>query len=153
MAYGRKGKKRAAPFSLRLTFEERAQIEKNAGTMPVGAYIKSLLLADDAPKYRKRRKSPVADQAALAQVLACLGATRIASNLNQLAHATNIGSFYFDEDTKRAIREACNDVRIMRQLLMEALGRLDPNEERPRQSVSQSFQRVSPHYARPSLNP
>ena len=40
--------KREAPFSLRLTFEERAQIEANAGSMPVGAYIKSLLLADDA---------------------------------------------------------------------------------------------------------
>lgn len=111
--------------------------------MPVGAYIKSLLLAEDAPKYRKRRKSPVEDQAALAQALACLGASRIANNLNQLARATNIGSFYFDEDTKRMIREACHDVRIMRQLLMEALGRLDPNEERPRQSVSQSFQRAS----------
>lgn len=135
--------KRRAPFSLRLTFEERAQIEANAGSMPVGAYIKSLLLADDAPKYRKRRKSPVVDQAALAQVLACLGATRIANNLNQLAHATNLGSFYFDADTKRAIREACDDVRIMRQLLMEALGQLDPNEARPPQSVSQSFQRVA----------
>lgn len=135
--------KRAAPFSLRLTFEERAQVERNAGSMPVGAYIKSLLLADDAPKYRQRRKSPVADHAALAQVLACLGATRIANNLNQLAHATNLGSFYFDDDTKRAIRSACDDVRIMRQLLMEALGRFDPSEPRPQQSVAQSFQRVA----------
>lgn len=149
MAYGQRGK-RAAPFSLRLTFEERAQIEKNAGSMPVGAYIKSLLLADDAPKYRARRKTPVADHAALAQVLACLGATRIANNLNQLAHATNIGSFYVDEDTKRAIREACNDVRIMRQLLMQALGRFDPHEKRPDESASQSFARAS---LRPGLRP
>lgn len=149
MAYGHRGK-RAAPFSLRLTFEERAQIEKNAGSMPVGAYIKSLLLAEDAPKYRARRKSPVADHAALAQVLACLGATRIANNLNQLAHATNVGSFYFDADTKRAIREACNDVRIMRQLLMQALGRFDQNEKRPDESTSQSFARAS---LRPGLRP
>lgn len=149
MAYGHRGK-RAAPFSLRLTFEERAQIEKNAGSMPVGAYIKSLLLAEDAPKYRARRKSPVADHAALAQVLACLGATRIANNLNQLAHSTNVGSFYFDADTKRAIREACNDVRIMRQLLMQALGRFDPNEKRPDESTSQSFARAS---LRPGLRP
>jgi hypothetical protein len=151
MAYGQKGK-RAAPFSLRLTFEERAQIEKNAGSMPVGAYIKSLLLADDAPKYRARRKTPVADHAALAQVLACLGATRIANNLNQLAHATHIGSFYFDEDTKRAIREACSDVHIMRQLLMQALGKFDPREERPSESTSQSFARATaPARTRPRL--
>lgn len=142
--------KRRAPFSLRLTFEERATIEANAGTMPVGAYIKSLLLAEDAPKYRARRKSPVTDHAALAQVLACLGATRIANNLNQLAHSTNVGSFYFDTDTKRAILEACNDVRIMRQLLMQALGRFDPNEKRPDESTSQSFARAS---LRPGLRP
>jgi hypothetical protein len=58
MAHGKNGK-RDAPFSLRLTFEERARIEAQAGEMPVGAYIKSLLLAEDAPKYRKRRRAPV----------------------------------------------------------------------------------------------
>jgi Bacterial mobilisation protein (MobC) len=142
--------KRPAPFSLRLTFEERAQIEANAGSMPVGAYIKSLLLADDAPKYRKRRSAPDVDQELLAQVLACLGATRIANNLNQLARATNIGSFYFDDDTKRMIREACNDVRIMRQLLMRALGMGETNETTPRQSPSQSFVRAA---VRPRLRP
>lgn len=136
-------RKRKAPFSLRLTFEERATIEANAGDLPVGAYIKSLLLAQDAPKYRKRRKAPVVDQEALAQVLACLGATRIANNLNQLAHATNVGSFYFDHDTKRVIAEACHDVRIMRQLLMQALGSFDPREEIPDQSTSQSFARAA----------
>ena len=150
MAYGHRGKKRAAPFSLRLTFEERAQIEANAGSMPVGAYIKSLLLADDAPKFRKRRSAPGADQELLAQVLACLGATRIANNLNQLARATNIGSIYFDEDTKRMIREACNDVRIMRQVLLRALGMADSNEATPRQSPSQSFVRAA---VRPRLRP
>ena len=142
--------KREAPFSLRLTFEERAQIEANAGTMPVGAYIKSLLLASDAPKYRKRRSAPGADQELLAQVLACLGATRIANNLNQLARATNIGSFYFDDDTKRMIRDACNDVHIMRQMLMRALGIGEANEATPRQSPSQSFVRAA---VRPRLRP
>ena len=150
MAYGHRGKKRAAPFSLRLTFEERAKIEANAGDMPVGAYIRSLLLADDAPKYRKRRNVPDVDLELLAQVLACLGATRIANNLNQLARATNIGSFYFDEDTKRMIREACNYMRIMRQMLMRALGMADNNEASPRQSPSQSFVRAA---VRPRLRP
>ena len=150
MAYGRRDKMRAAPFSLRLTFEERVQVERNAGSLPVGAYIKSLLLAGDAPKYRKRRSAPDVDQELLAQVLSCLGATRIANNLNQLARATNIGSFYFDEDTKRMIREACGDVRIMRQMLMRALGMSDTNEAAPRQSPSQSFVRAA---VRPRLRP
>lgn len=41
MAYGQRGK-REAPFSLRLTFEERTKLERNAGNMPVASYIKSL---------------------------------------------------------------------------------------------------------------
>lgn len=143
MKYGHRGRKRPAPFSLRLSFEERTQIEQNAGGMPVGAYIKSLLLSDDAPKYRERRKAPVADHAALAQVLACLGASRIANNLNQLARSTHVGSFYFDEDTKLLIASACHDVRIMRQLLMQALGHFDASETRPRESTSQSFTRAT----------
>ena len=135
--------KRPNPFSLRLTPHERHIIETNAGNMPVGAYIKSLLLADDAPKYRKKRKSFVEDKALLAQVLACLGASRLASNLNQLAKATNIGNFYFDHDTKHVIHQACHDVKIIRQLLMQALGLPLDDEKRPPESVSQTFARVS----------
>lgn len=135
--------KRTPPFSVRLTFEERAKIETNAGTMPVGAYIKSLLLADDAPRYRARVKSPVKDTQALAELLACLGSSRIANNLNQLAHAANIGNLYFDTDTKIQISQACSDVRIMRQLLMQALGMKLGDETRPKQSTSQSFARAS----------
>jgi hypothetical protein len=143
MAYGHNRGKRVAPFSLRLTFEERATIEANAGTMPVGAYIKSILLADDAPRYRARVKSPVKDTQALAELLACLGASRIANNLNQLAHAANLGNLYFDTDTKIQISQACSDVRIMRQLLMQALGMKLGEEPRPKQSTSQSFTRAS----------
>lgn len=140
MAHGKNGK-RDAPFSLRLTFEERARIEAQAGEMPVGAYIKSLLLAEDAPKYRKRRKPPVADRALLAQVLACLGSSRLASNLNQLAKATHVGNFYFDHDTKRSIKQACDDIRAMRILLMRALGQ-NTDEPKPAESPSQSFARA-----------
>lgn len=121
MAHGKRGK-RPPPFSLRLTFEERARIEAQAGDMPVGAYIKSLLLSEDAPRYRQRRKPPVADRALLAQVLACLGASRLASNLNQLAKATHVGNFYFDDDAKLSIKQASEDIAAIRQMLMLALG-------------------------------
>jgi hypothetical protein len=120
--YMREGEARQAPFSLRLTRDERETLESRAGTMPLGAYIKSVLFADDAPKYRARRKSPVADTKALADVLACLGASRIPNNLNQLAKAANTGSLYFDEETKRDLSRACDDIRVMRALLMTALG-------------------------------
>lgn len=135
--------KRTPPFSIRLTFEEKAKLERNAGTLGVSAYIKSVLFAEDAPRYRARAKSPVKDQQALAEVLACLGASRIANNLNQLAHAANLGNLYFDDPTRIAVNSACNDVRVMRQLLMKALGVEVASEPRPKQSTSQSFARAS----------
>jgi hypothetical protein len=39
----KQSKKREAPFSLRLSFEERAALRKAAGGVPLGAYIKAIL--------------------------------------------------------------------------------------------------------------
>lgn len=138
-SYGR----REAPFSLRLTFEERAKLERSAGSMPVSAYIKSLLFAEDAPHYRSRRKAPEADEKLLAEVLACVGASRIANNLNQLAKAANSGTLYFDNETKADIKRACDDIHMMRQLLMRALGVGADQAVRVKESVSQAFTRAA----------
>lgn len=141
--------KREAPFSLRLTLEERTRLRAAAGDLPIAAYIKSLLFADDAPAYRSRGKSPVKDHQALAEVLACLGASRIANNLNQLARAANSGSFYFDRETKVQINAACGDIQVMRQLLMTALGMQLGGEPIGSQSTSQGFARAAARTPRP----
>lgn len=135
--------KREAPFSLRLTVEERERLVRYAGSMPLAAYIKSLLFPDDAPRYRKARRSRAADEKALAELLAILGASRISNNLNQLAKAANSGNLYFDHDTKLAIKRACDDVANMRLLLMRALGISTRNENAPPESTSQSFTRAA----------
>lgn len=113
---------RLAPFSLRLTPAERSQLESQSGAMPLSAYIKSVVFAAEAPKYRKRRKPPVAEQQLLAEVLARLGQTRQASNLNQIAKHLNQGTLIvypeLEEDLKRAVAE----VAWIRATLMEALG-------------------------------
>lgn len=145
--YGRPEGKRAPPFSLRLTFEERTALEKAAGDLPVAAYIKSVLFGTERPR-ATRTRSPVKDRKALAEVLACLGATRIASNLNQLAKHANSGSFYFDREAKAQIGSACEDIRAMRQLLMAALGMKPGGEPPARQSTSQSFTRASADVSR-----
>jgi len=135
--------KREAPFSLRLSFEERVKLRHAAGDMPIAAYIKSLLFADNAPVYRTRGKTPVKDHKALAEVLACLGASRLSNNLNQLAKAANSGSLYFDRETKAQINAACGDIKVMRQLLMGALGMQLGGEPLGEQSTSQSFARAN----------
>lgn len=115
--------KKPSPFSLRLTFEERARLESEAGTLPLGAYIKlELLSGGEVPAHRLRPRRPLKDQEALGQLLALLGRARLANNLNQLAHAANTGSLPVTPDTLAAIREACAEVAFMRQELLRALG-------------------------------
>ncbi len=119
-----KNNKIPAPFSLRLTFEERAALEKEAGNKPLGAFIRSKLFrGSEAPrKQRTRSRKPLKDDKALAELLGKLGQSRLASNINQLAKASNTGSLPVTPDTEQALQNACNDVRVMRMLLMQALG-------------------------------
>jgi len=90
--------------------------------MPMASYIKSVLFAEDAPRYRARRKPPVQDQQALAELLATLGASRLPSNLNQIAKHLNQGTLPFDEDLNAELKQACIDVAYMRTELLKALG-------------------------------
>ena len=113
---------RLAPFSLRLTPEERSQLEAQAGAMPLSSYIKSVVFAAEAPKYRKRRKPPVAEQQLMAEVLARLGQTRQANNLNQIAKHLNQGTLIVDPELEEDLKRAVAEVAWMRMTLMEALG-------------------------------
>jgi hypothetical protein len=110
------------PFSLRLTFEERASLEQAAGDMPLGAYIRAEVLKAGTARRRRRYKRPVKDHQALGQLLGTLGDSRLANNLNQLAKAANTGSLAVTPETEKALREACAEIQQMRGLLMLALG-------------------------------
>ncbi len=119
-----KNNKIATPFSLRLTFDERAALEQSAGTRPLGAYIRSKLFGGkEAPRRKRTRtRKPLKDEKALGELLGKLGESRLASNINQLAKAANSGSLPVTPDTEKALQDACDDVRAMRILLMQALG-------------------------------
>lgn len=122
------GKPHTKPFSIRLTDEEKSLLLRRAGSMPLGAYARGLLLAHGelAPRPRQlRTKTPVKDHEALARVLATLGQSRIANNLNQLAKAVNVGTLPVTPETEQDIREACSAVAVMRRHLMNALGLID----------------------------
>ena len=116
-------KKRTPPFSLRLTFEQRARLEQEAAGSSLSAYIHERLFGAEAPPARRKRgKSPVRDQQAIAELLAKLGQSRLSSNLNQLARLANLGALPVTPDTETAIIEAADDIAAMRKLLIEALG-------------------------------
>lgn len=82
--------KRPPPFSLRLSEEERTRLIGEAKGAPLGAYIKAKVLGRTHPVRMRRTGLAIEDRQALAQVLALLGRSRLASNLNQLAHLAHI---------------------------------------------------------------
>ena len=46
----------------------------------------------------------------------------MAANLNQLAHAANIGALDCDEQVRDELIAACADIKALRQMLVAALG-------------------------------
>lgn len=110
------------PFSLRLTFEERALLERDAVGMSLGAYIQMRLFGENAAPRKTRGKTPVKDHEALGRVLGALGGSRLSQNLNQLAKAVNTGSLPVTPETEHDLKEACASVALIRAELMRALG-------------------------------
>jgi len=113
---------RPPPFSLRLTVEEREQLERDSAGMALGEYIRLRVFDDSAPKRRTRNKHPVKDHKLLARLLGELGRSKLANNLNQLAKTANSGSLPIDPETTKMLRIACSDIREMRRMLMKSLG-------------------------------
>lgn len=116
------GKRRAAPFSLRLTETEKARLREEAKGVPLGPYIKAKALGAPPPPSSRRTGLPVADGKALAQTLALLGRSHLSSNLNQLAKAVHFGILPVTPETEADLREACLAVLEIRRLLISALG-------------------------------
>jgi hypothetical protein len=118
----KKSKRRyTPPFSLRLTVEERKRLDELAGNQPLGSYIRNRLLGEQTEKRRKVKK-PTPDTALLALVLGEFGRSRLASNINQLAKAANIGTLDVTPETEREIVQACAEIQAIRTLLITALG-------------------------------
>lgn len=131
MAGPDRARPKTTPFSIRLTEDEKRLLMQRAGAMSLGAYLRNLVLEAGvrAPRPPARKpRSPVKDQEALARVLAALGKSRIANNLNQLARAANIGTLPLTPETEQDLLEACAMVARMRQDLMAALGFVERGE-------------------------
>lgn len=121
-------RKHGAPFSLRLTPEERKALDALADGMPLGAYIKDALLVREV-RPRTRGRKPVKDREALAKLLGLLGQSRLSQNINQLAKAVHTGSLPVNADVHKALLDACAGIRAMRDALLTALGLLPSGDK------------------------
>jgi len=119
-----KKKPREAPFSLRLSFDEKALLRAAANGVPLGAYIKAKLFDEPLEKVRRRNTNPVKDHEALGRVLGALGKSRLSQNLNQIARAANMGALPVSPELEDELRQACADVEALRKELLRALGSL-----------------------------
>lgn len=86
---GSEKRQRSAAIGVRLTSEERAELDRRADAagLTASAYLRACGLGDAGP--RAARKPPVAKQE-MVRILGQLG--KIGSNLNQLARAVNRGA-------------------------------------------------------------
>lgn len=112
---------RSTPLSVRFTETEKARLRALAGNRPLGLFIRERALGGDAEP-RARVRQPVKDAEPLGRLLAPLGQSRLASNLNQLAKAANQGSLPVTAEVEAELRQACAEVHDMRLLLLRALG-------------------------------
>ena len=115
-------RKKAPPFSLRLSKEERQKLEAAAAGMPLGAFIKAKVFEGELKPRRTRGHAPVKDHAALARALGMLGNLRLANNLNQLAKAANRGALPLSPEVEDELMATCAAVLAIRAELMRALG-------------------------------
>ncbi len=115
-------KKPSPRVTLRLTEDELERLKRAAAGVSVSSYIRDKLFGKDVSLRKTRRRNPVKNEEALAQVLGKLGQSRIANNLNQIAYEANCGSLLMDEETEREIKLACARIAWIRVKLIEALG-------------------------------
>ncbi|MBL4645070.1 MAG: hypothetical protein COA52_11590 [Hyphomicrobiales bacterium] len=111
-----------AAFSIRFTIEERSELERRSRDMALSTYIKSVLFADAVQRSKQVGRSPGKDKMQLAEILACLGAGQISQNLSALAAAAENGSLYVDEQVQADLTQACDDIAVIRTMLMRTLG-------------------------------
>ncbi|WP_276719452.1 hypothetical protein [Pseudooceanicola nitratireducens] len=116
------------PFSLRLTYEERARLDAERGSKTLAAYIRERLFGVDAAPRKKRGNSPVQDKEALGRMAGALGQSRLSQNMNQLAKAVNSGSLPVTPETEAEIKESCREISEMRAALLAALGKVPGSE-------------------------
>ena len=102
-------RKRPSPFPIRFSEAERAYLERQAGDLSLGTYIRQELLKDyDHKKTQPRRRlhAPSTDQQKIAALLAGLGHSRIPSNLNQIAKAVNTGTLDVSKGVEQDLKDA-----------------------------------------------
>ena len=105
--------KRPAPFSIRLSEEERARLKKEAGDRPLGAYIRAKLLG---------KRNTGIDYVTLGRILGLLGKSEQISVLYALLLAAEAERVQMSAEDSAVLHATHEDIREIRLILINALG-------------------------------
>jgi uncharacterized protein (DUF1778 family) len=113
-------KDKTTPISVRVTTEEKHQLQQAAGRSSVSDYVRMRIFSGDARL--RAAPAPTTNMRQLAHILAALGHSELAPTLRKLLKAARIGALPASPETEEAIRNACDATIEMRSALMSALG-------------------------------
>ena len=108
---------KSASLTIRLSAEEKAQLEAEAGGASLSAVVRERVFS----KTRKRGYS-IADQVALSRLLRSLAQSHLALDLEAIYAASEAGEMPVGPALQDRLEQACDDVAAMRQDLIRALG-------------------------------
>jgi hypothetical protein len=136
---------RNTPLSVRLTAAERSNLLARAGGRTLSAYVKAVLFHDAPVTAARGHGLALADRTLLAHLLATLGGSGTAPNLELLAREAEAGNLFCDGLTAVRLRQACDDVRLMHDALMRGLGTKPRDELSQERRVARAFNALNGH--------
>lgn len=107
-----------SPFSLRLTFDERAKLDTMAKGKPLGLFIRTKLFEGSTFKSRDLKAE---NNRANAQILGLLGQSEFTKNVTELASAARSGSLDINPDTEKLMITALEQLILMKELLLKEM--------------------------------
>lgn len=112
------------PYSILMSEAERHHIAQLAEPLGLSApeLIRTVMLSEDVEKKLLTIKKHHFDKQGSAKILAALGKSRIANNLNQIAKAIANGTLILSPDVIAQINEAYATIMWMRSLLIRQQG-------------------------------
>lgn len=107
------------PISFRVTADEKARLQKAAGTMSLSAYVRSQLFGVRAAR---RESQPKLNAVELARLLGKFGQSEMATHILALSLAAQAGELEVTPDVSGKLERACDDIEEMKLALIVALG-------------------------------
>jgi hypothetical protein len=113
------------PVSIRVTAEEKEQLQKAAGALSMSAYIRHRLFGDGKTarpsRFLKKQRQPQIDSELVARLLGTLGASDMTKALFGLLLAAKAKELEVTPEISDRLEQACSQIEEMRDILVLAL--------------------------------